>query len=152
VLRGFQICLCGCVLILGAGCARSAQVPLRGVKPLHVNEAGESTPVNVRIYQLKRSERFAAASVEEVWTDAAKVLGDDLVGDPTVVAVLPGTADAAPSVIDLGTVAQGVEAVGVLGLFRKPGVQDQRKLVVTLDELSDTVVECSGYGLRTVAR
>ena len=145
-------CFALLVLTVLLGCGRSGSVALRGVKPLHVNEAGESTPVTVRIYLLKRSERFAAATVEQIWTDAEGVLGDELAADPTVVAVLPAEAAAAATVVDLGKLPHGVSAVGFLGLFRKPGVQDQRKLVVPVEDLGDTVVECAGYALRAVAR
>lgn len=135
-----------------AGCSRSAAVQVRGIAPLHVNDAGESTPVKLRLYQLKRGDKFAAATVDEVWTNAAAALGDELVGDPTEVSILPGKAGDKPTVVELGKLPQGVSAIGILGLFRKPGAQDQRKTVVDLDEVGDTVVELTGYSVKLVAK
>jgi len=139
-----------CLAFLAVGCSRSAAVKVRGVAPLHVNDAGESTPVKLRIYQLKRGDKFAAATVDEVWTNAAGALGDELVGDPTEVSVLPGNTGDKPIVVDLGKLPQGVSAIGVLGLFRKPDAQDQRKAVVPVEEVGGTVVELTGYSVRLV--
>ncbi|MDA3960408.1 MAG: type VI secretion system lipoprotein TssJ [Planctomycetota bacterium] len=140
------------VLGLFAGCSRSATVQVRGLAPLHVNDANESTPVNLRLYQLKRSDAFTAASVEDLWTKDREVLGEELVGDPVTIAVLPGNDRDLPTPVELGTLAPGVMVIGVLGLFRKAGAEDRRKILLTLDEVDDSVVEAAGYSLRVIAR
>lgn len=149
IARSAIACL---LLVLATGCSRSATVQMRGVAPLHVNDAGESTPVKVRIYQLTRGDRFAAATVEQLWTDAAATLGDELAGDPVEVSVLPGNAGAEPMRVDLAKLPQGVSAIGVLGLFRRPDAQDQRKLVVPVEDAGANVIELTGYGVRAVPR
>ena len=54
------ILLVGCLV----GCSSSATLQMRGVAPLNLNDAGESTPVDVRIYQLKNDAAFKRATFE----------------------------------------------------------------------------------------
>jgi len=140
-----MLCL---LLAFVAGCARTGSVQVRGVTPLHVNKAGESTPVNVRIYQLKRGDRFTAASFDSLWTDDRTTLGEDLHGEPLTITVYPGSADEEPRVHDLGELGQGVEAIGVMALYRQAGPEDQRTALVPVDQLDDTVLVFSQYSVR----
>ena len=70
------ILLVALAVALAACGTRSGSLAVRGLAPLHVNDAGESTPVQVRVFQLKKADRFQAASVEALWRDHRAVLGD----------------------------------------------------------------------------
>jgi type VI secretion system VasD/TssJ family lipoprotein len=135
--------LLGSLAIALSGCG-PLTAHVRGIAPLNPNEHGESTPVDVRFYQLRRSERFRAASVEQLWTAADAALTTDRVCDPVVASVLPGASEAEPSDVDLGRRRSGTEFVGVLALFRRGDARDARALVVPVDDLAGAVLDFSG--------
>jgi type VI secretion system VasD/TssJ family lipoprotein len=136
-----------CVLaVLLAGCsARTAQI--RGIAPLNQNDAGESTPVDVRFYSLRGDQQFQRAAFESLWVDASKVLGSDLVGQPVVTTVFPGAAGDAARSIDLGPDSAHASHIGVMALFRQ-GDGSKRTLVVPADRVGSVVIECVGRGVR----
>src|SRR3954463_10442884 len=90
LLAGLAIALSGCGVL-------TAHV--RGLAPLNPNDYGESTPVDVRFYQLRRAERFRAASVEQLWTAADAALTTDRVCDPVVATVFPGAPGDEPTAV-----------------------------------------------------
>ena len=51
-----------------AACGGSDYVRVRGVSPLNVDGSNASTPVDIRVYQLKDDGRFTRARVEDLWT------------------------------------------------------------------------------------
>lgn len=132
-----------CALLLLVGCT-SHLVRLRGVDPLNVNAAGESTPVDVRIYPLRTLDRFQSIPFESLWTDGERLLASDLTGAPTVVTVTPAAAGDPPQ-----RVVITVEApwYGVLALVRK-GDGSPRTAVIAAKDLGAVTVEVRGYGLR----
>ena len=70
----------GIALTALSGCgALTARV--RGVVPLNPNEYGESTPVDLRFYQLRRAERFRAASVDQLWLAPEPTLATDRIDE-----------------------------------------------------------------------
>lgn len=145
-------CLAGIIALTLTACgSRSGSLSVRGLAPLHVNEAGESTPVQVRVFQLKKADRFQAASVEALWRDHRSVLGDDLAVEPGSITVSPGVDSAAPVVHQLGTLAEGVQAIGVLAQFRKPDAQDRRTAVIPVAELGKKVLEFRNFSVQVVA-
>jgi type VI secretion system VasD/TssJ family lipoprotein len=133
-------------IMLIAGCG-SDTVRLRGVRPMNLNEAGESTPVNVRIYPLKDDKRFTESEFEDLWVRDKDVLQDDWVSVPTVTTVLPGDEKDPPQEIDLGNLPSEVKYVGVMALYGKrwPGQKPRR--VVHVQNLRSGVFELRGYGV-----
>lgn len=140
--------LSACFLMALGGCAtRTAQV--RGVAPLNRNAEGESTPVDVRFYQLRADAAFARAGFAALWTDPAGTLGGELLGPPIVLTVLPGAlADPAQALALPGGEAAWI---GVQLLVRREG-ELPRTLLIPAGRLSTCVVEVTGYGLRLADR
>jgi type VI secretion system VasD/TssJ family lipoprotein len=138
-----------CTLALAAGCAstRSVSLPVRGVAPLNPNEAQESTPVDVRVWPLAAAERFKAATVEQVWTDAKGALGGDLLGDPATFTVFPGAAGD-PAVVQRLEMPGGTRFLGVLAMYQRSDAQDQRATVVPVEDAEDHGLLLSGFAVR----
>lgn len=135
------------VLMLLAGCG-GPTVRLRGVAPMNRNAAGESAPVDVRIYPLRDQGRFQGASFAVLWTDAERILGPDLIAPPTVATVLPGVVGDAPRRIEVAGAASS-RWLGLLLLVRQSD-GTPRTLVLPTERASEGVIELSGYGLRLV--
>jgi len=135
------------LLILLVGCSRSATLQMRGVAPLNLNDAGESTPVDVRIYQLKDDGAFKRATFEKLWTEADKVLGQDYLAAPRVESIVPGNATDQPKRIALGELETGTRFIGIMALYGKTDARDARILVLPIDDAEDPVIEFSGYGI-----
>lgn len=132
------------VLCTLAACGGPTRLYLKGVKPLNENEQRESTPVDVRIYQLKDDSKFNQATIEKLWTEDKTVLGDDLVA-VKVVTVFPGSPDDADKEIVLGDLPTGVRFVGILALFPKEDDKGPRKLVLPADGAGKSVLVFSGF-------
>lgn len=138
------------IAMLSAGCAvRSAN--LRGVAPLNRNAEGESTPVDVRLYLLRDDDAFARASFAALWTSPQQVLGGELIGQPTVVTVLPGSATEAPRSVLLEGGSGAAPWIGVQLLTRRES-ELPRTLLIPADRLPGCVIEVTGYGLRLAER
>lgn len=146
----WPICFLALLLLVGlaaTGCARSAPIKVRGAAELNRNAMGESTPVIVRFFELRRDGRFRNAAFDALWADPSEVLGDDLVRGPDETEVFPGEAT---KVVDLGTLSAETQVIGVMGLYRKAAAGEQRTLVLPIDEVDQHVVELAGYGVRLV--
>src|SRR4051812_49485892 len=94
-VRRFPSLILAAVLALAVSACGGTQrvsMNLHGVSPLNVNDQNESTPVDVRFFALKSDAAFRSATVDALWTDFKKVLGDDLLGEPIVATVFPGGA------------------------------------------------------------
>jgi type VI secretion system VasD/TssJ family lipoprotein len=135
-------------LALLVGCGQTATLRLRGVAPLNRNDAGESTPVDVRIYQLRGDERFRKAAFEKLWTEDEKALGDDRLAAPRVVSILPGGANDQPLTVELGDLAANTRYLGLMALFGKADAKDNRTLVLTVDEANRETIVLNGYSIR----
>jgi type VI secretion system VasD/TssJ family lipoprotein len=120
---------------------------VRGLVPLNLNDTGESTPVDVRFYQLKDAAAFKRATFEKLWTEDEKVLGQDRLAPPKVVSVLPGNPTDQPTKVALGELATGTRFIGVMALYAKTDARDARTLVLALEEAEKPVIEFSGYGI-----
>lgn len=133
-------------LILKLCCGCSGQVArVRGVGPLNVNSENESTPVDVRLYQLRSDGAFSRAGFAALWTDPVATLGHDLIGQPTVATILPGTATDPAQLVQLPDAETAW--VGVQLLVRHEGPMP-RTLLIPADRLAVSVIEATGYGLR----
>lgn len=135
--------LCAAVAALAA-CGGPSKIYVKGIKPLNENDRKESTPVDVRVYQLKDDSKFNQATIDKLWTDDKTVLGDDLVA-VKVFTVFPGSADESEKEIVLGELPAGVRFVGVMALFPKEDDKGPRKVTLPADATGKSVLMFSGY-------
>lgn len=135
------------ILLTACGGPRTVTVPVRGVSPLNPNEAQESTPVNVRVWPLAGADRFKAATVDQLWTDAKTALGPDLLGEPGTFTVFPG-ADGDPLVEQNLSVPADTAFLGVLAMYQRSDAVDQRATVVALDDAEDHGLVFTGFAVR----
>jgi type VI secretion system protein VasD len=135
------------ILVLFAGCSRTATLQVRGLAPLNLNDTGESTPVDVRIYQLKDDAAFKRATFEKLWTEDEKVLGQDRLAPPRVESVVPGNPTDQPKRIALGELEVGTRFIGIMALYAKTDARDARTMVLKVDEAEKPIIEFSGYGI-----
>lgn len=140
-------CLLLLTLLAVTGCSRTATLQLRGTAPLNLNEAGESTPVDVRIYQLKSDAGFRKAAFEKLWTKDKETLGEELLAGPKTVSVLPGGAGEPAAKVELGELATGTNFIGVMAMYGKADAKDNRTLVVAVDDAEKYVIELTGYAV-----
>lgn len=134
-------------LVLG-GCSSTREVDLevRGVTPMNLNVDQESTPVSVRVFPLASDGKFRAATVDQLWTDHAKTLAEDLLGEPTVITVFPGSADDRP-VDHTVTVSSSARFIGLLAMYQKADAQDRRTLILPIDEADDKPILFTGFAV-----
>lgn len=75
-----RACFCLALALFVGGCSTpSLNLGVSSTANLNLNEQSEPLPVIVRVYQLADSQRFEAASFEELWKNDLGVLGDSLV-------------------------------------------------------------------------
>lgn len=132
----------GIVPLLLAGCA-TPTVRVHGVAPLNINPVNESTPVDVRFYQLSDDQPFVTTPFETLWVEAPKVLGNTLQAPVVVRTVFPGTAGDPPVTLPLSGFAQQTRFIGVLALFRTSD-GTPRQLVIPCEQLTNEVIELRG--------
>lgn len=127
-----------------AACNSVSRLRVRGVAPLNLNEANESVPVDVRIYQLKDDARFARAKAEDLWVKPKEVLADDIVSEKKIT-VFPGRPEDAPQDVEIGKLPPEVRFVGILALYSKTDEKGPRHLVLPRGEADNRVLRFSGY-------
>ena len=145
VLRRFFLPLLA--LTIMAGCSSPTRAQVRGIAPLNVNDTNESTPVDVRFYQLAATERFEKAPFEALWLDAAKELDDELLTKPLVVSILPCSATSEPQAVELGTLKDTTRFIGIMALYRR-GDGRPRILIVPRERIDGALIELTGYTIR----
>lgn len=138
-------------LVLLAGCSSPVRTQVRGITPLNVNDTNESTPVDVRFYQLAATARFEKAPFEALWLDAAKELEDELLAKPVIVSVAPGQAGQKPMTVELGELKEATRFIGVMALYRRSDGKP-RVLIIPRDQADDVVIELTGYTIRLGSR
>jgi type VI secretion system VasD/TssJ family lipoprotein len=138
-----------CLVLVGCGGPRQVNLPVRGVAPLNPNDAQESTPVDVRVWPLAAPDRFRAATVDQLWTDAKAALGPDLLGDPRVFTVFPG-GPTDPVVEQRLEVPASTSFLGVLAMCQRSDAQDQRATVVAIDEAEKLGLMLTGFSVQLV--
>jgi type VI secretion system VasD/TssJ family lipoprotein len=134
------------VLCALTGCG-TVSVSARGVSPLNVNEHGESTPVDVRFYQLRSDQKFRNASYDQLWMSENDALGPDKLGDRVTATVFPGTPGDRPAEISLGKRQAGTVFIGVMALYRRADAKGARTVVIPVQEAPSRVLQFSGYGI-----
>jgi len=109
-------------LTVAAGCGAGTkkwQVVMMPTSTLNQDDSGASLPVMVRVYQLRGKEKFQQATFKSLWKSDKDALEGDLI-ERKDITVHPDV----QTVLDLDLdVRQGAAYVGVMGLFRKPGVE-----------------------------
>jgi type VI secretion system protein VasD len=127
-LRGFLFLTC--VALLATACAHKPPVlsiNLRGDAVLNPDPSGASLPVVVRLYQLKRRDKFEQADFRALWKSPGDALGGDLVESQEII-LRPGEARQIQVQRNLDT-----RFLGVVALFREPE-GDRWRRVLALDE------------------
>jgi type VI secretion system VasD/TssJ family lipoprotein len=114
---------------------------------MNLNEGGESTPVNVRIYALREQRRFLEVPFEDLWLKAKEVLEEDWLASPRIVTVLPGSPEDDPQEVDLEDLNSSARYIGVMALFGQGAPGKRRRRVVSLEECSGTIFELRGYAV-----
>lgn len=118
------------MLLLGVGCSSETKkwrVQMVPTDKINLNDAGDSQPVLVRVYQLKARERFQQATFKALWKGDKEVLEDDLVDRKELMVHPEKKADL---YIDLD-VKHGAAYIGVMALFRQPDVEGWRQVAET---------------------
>ncbi len=104
----------GCGLFGGEKAPVPVDVTVTAAARLNPDDAGQSLPTVIRIYQLKSASKAENAQYEDIYRRDKEVLGDDLLQVDEVVL--------SPGDIARRTVSgeKGARAVMVVGVFRKP--------------------------------
>jgi type VI secretion system VasD/TssJ family lipoprotein len=139
-----KVAMLAAVVAALAACGGPSRLYVKGVKPLNENDRKESTPVDVRVYQLKDDSRFNQAAIDKLWTDDKTVLGDDLVA-VKVITVFPGSHDDQEKEIVIGELPQNVRFVGLLALFPKEDDKGSRKLILPASDAGKSILTFTGY-------
>jgi type VI secretion system VasD/TssJ family lipoprotein len=118
----------GCCTIGYGPCTLKDQFTLKGATTLNAcGDDGRSHPVAVRFYALKDAEKFQSAAFEDLWDNAAEVLGGDLLDDPVKAFVQPGGTEAV-SILR----PDGAKAIGVLANFCERNEESYRRKIYEL--------------------
>ncbi len=123
----------GQLLVIGfgllAGCSDKTQkttLPVMPCKPapveiflqagekMNLNQQGQSTPVEVRVLQLRERELFDQLDFESIWKEDSAELGKDLVKS-TSLTVFPGKLKIYPMKLE-----KEVAYIALVGIFQKP--------------------------------
>ncbi len=79
--------LLGMILLVAYGCtnkvrcqARSLKMTVIGSDKLNPDDRGRSSPVQIKIYQLKSTARLENSSFDSMWKNDQQTLGEDLLG------------------------------------------------------------------------
>jgi type VI secretion system VasD/TssJ family lipoprotein len=139
-----KVIAAGFLAALAAGCGGPTKIELLGSHELNVNPEGESTPVKVRVYKLKDSQKFVQCAFEDLWVDDRKALGEDRLEDPLLFTVIPG---GQPIPVDLGEPGGDVRFIGIMALIsKKPdGEADGRRALIPAEAANGSTFELSGY-------
>lgn len=128
-----------CVLFLSscalfAACSSMPAVTTfywKGEKVLNVNSKNSSTPVNVRIYQLKESDKFVNASFDALLNDGNKALDGSNVGSYMEAVITQEKME--EQVIHI---RPEVKFIGIMGLFSDTESDGAWKKCVPLAEFA----------------
>jgi type VI secretion system VasD/TssJ family lipoprotein len=137
------------VLVPGCGSALK-EIGYCGTPPLNVNEKGENTPVKVRLYFLKKPDKFTSSAWGDLYPEAKakEILGGDLVGEPIVFDVFPND----NKVLTFPEVKPEVGHVGVFGLFLKGVEGKPRHVAVDAVQAKSVLFEFTNYTVVTKSR
>ncbi|MFW5740361.1 MAG: type VI secretion system lipoprotein TssJ [Myxococcota bacterium] len=134
------------------GCGRDDALFVRAVDPLNCSPDGETTTVDIRIYQLRRQGSFLAADFTSLWLDDDAALAGDQLGDPKAVTIRPGDGAERPRRIAVGPWQEGALYVGIMALYPQSPAEGARRTVLSAFDLEDHVSVLGDGRLEVVSR
>ncbi|KFA59586.1 type VI secretion system-associated lipoprotein [Gilliamella sp. Choc4-2] len=112
---------------------RTLHLDLIARSELNMGDDGRSSPVVIRIYQLKNNNKFNSATYQDLVTQDSDVLGDSLLESKEVV-LKPDTAISIDTPLN-----KKANAVGVIALFKEPNLKNNTwRLVLKRGDLNIT--------------
>lgn len=105
------------------GCAAVAKLDVNSVSYLNPDIDGKASPVMVTVYQLKNSYNFSQADYQSLTSNAAKVLGEDII-DKNSFPVKP-----AANFTFSEKVYPNTKFIGVVAAYRDPDSVSWHKVV-----------------------
>ncbi|MWP50316.1 MULTISPECIES: type VI secretion system lipoprotein TssJ [unclassified Gilliamella] len=103
---------------------RTLHLDLKARAELNSDDDGRSSPVVIRIYQLKDADNFNAASYQELVDNDSEILQESLIESKEVV-LKPDTSISIDTPFD-----KKADAVGVIALFKEPNLKDNSWRIV----------------------
>lgn len=119
------------VVLMASGCASVDTVALRGSSNLNNCGGDEAHSVVVRVYHLRGTGRFEAASFDELWDHRSGVLEDDLIQSPWEHSLTPATTEEVK--IERTDALQDATALGIVANFCRRGENNCWRKVVPLE-------------------
>jgi len=113
----------------------TVEVLVQGGQPLNPDEAGESRPLKVRLYQLKDDARFLSASPMDLALNDEGILEQQLLIRREIT-ILPGQPNPGPAQVSLGERVPGLKFIGVLAQY--PGRRADGETWHAVVEADDT--------------
>ncbi len=150
-LVGTRLAILGSLFALAAAACSSGPVihelHLRGESDLNRNtRTKQSTPVNVRIYQIKDRAEFSAADFDSLWRREKERLGDSLVTASQAVVVTSGFDGPVKVAQPANIPPEDVKYLGVVGLFNKNDpTGDGWRICVPVEEIDAVKLSFQGY-------
>jgi len=139
-------------LILLSGCAAtSVSLSVVAVEPVNEAQAGESRPVEIRVYQLRDDARFNQASIDLLWSDAEAALGDSLIDVRLGINIFPEKAQDNPRGREVVIDPLSAEArfIGILALYERSEEGGRQSVVLPVDEAGRVKFTLTGYRIET---
>ncbi len=103
---------------------RTLHLDLKARAELNTDDDGRSSPVVIRIYQLKDADNFNAASYQELVDNDSEILQESLIESKEVV-LKPDTSISIDTPFD-----KKADVVGVIALFKEPNLKDNSWRIV----------------------
>lgn len=127
---------------------RTLHLDLKARAELNTDDDGRSSPVVIRIYQLKDADNFNAASYQELVDNDSEILQESLIESKEVV-LKPDTSISIDTPFD-----KKADVVGVIALFKEPNLKDNSwRLVLERGDLYITEpreIIASQYSIKLV--
>jgi type VI secretion system protein VasD len=129
------------------GCASGPDtytIRVKGEPSLNLNSQGDSTPVNMRIYQLLDRSGFEAADFDSLWEGGEEVLTGG------VVEVTEHVVTTTQDMTDIVLVAsEEVRFIGIVGLFNQQG--ESWRVCIPVEEVGDWLFSFQGFQIQKLS-
>jgi type VI secretion system protein VasD len=150
-----RLTLCAGLLIAAVltGCAAtSVTVRLVGIAPLNEAQAGESRPVEVRVFQLRDETRFQQANIDLLWSNPEEALGDSLIDVRMGVNIFPEQADQNPvgRRVVIEPLSQETRYIGVFALYERSEEGSRQVLVLPVEQAGNVRLRLTGYTIEVM--
>ena len=112
---------------------RTLHLDITARAELNLDDESRSSPVVIRIYQLKEEDSFISASYQDLVDQDSEILKDSLIEIKEVV-LKPNTSISIDTPFD-----KKAEKVGIVALYKEPNLKDDSwRLVLSRDDLHIT--------------